>query len=281
MAADRRQLAFLISRVLLAPIFISAGIGHLLQPAKIAARLDVAALGHLATVFAPSVPLVVLSGVALLAGGLALLVGFQTRLAAAGLALVLIPITINVQIGNPSGWGPFFKNVALFGGLIQFALLGAGSWSVDALVSRRRAGGRPVAAAGVTALLLASLTVPALAAPEATSTEKNEPRRVAFLVQAPRPLKNVLATAEALRKEGAEVTVMACGQSVGSLVRGGGNEAASNRASDSGVRVAVCGLSLTELSLDAARLTRGIEVVPNGLLEMLRLQEQGYRTVDL
>lgn len=280
MAADRRQLAFLVSRVLLAPIFISAGLGHVLQPAKIAARLDAAALGHLATVFAPSVLLVVISGVALLAGGLALLVGYQTRLAAAGLALVLIPITITVQIGNPSGWGPFFKNVALFGALAQFALIGARSWSVDALLSRRPTMGR-MAAIGASALLVASLAIPALASDVSKSDDSKKPRRVAFLLQAPRPLKNVLATAQELRADGAEVTVMACGQSVRSLVTGGDNEAIAHQAREDGIRIAACGLTLNELSIEAETLTRGVEVVPNGLLEMLRLQELGYRTVDL
>lgn len=281
-----RPLALLVARVLLAPIFLYASIGHLLQPEKIAARLDAAELGWLATSLAPSIPLVILSGLVMLIAGATLLVGFQTRLSAALLAVVLIPITVSVQVGNPAGWGPFFKNVAIFGGLIQFAWLGADSWSVDALLSRRRSSngrsaGRSSIVAGVSTLLVAALAFPALAVPDSKETTEPVPRRVAFLVLAPRPLKNVLATAQGIRKEGAEVTVMVCGQAVASLISGGANETASNAASDDGVRVVACGLTLTELSVAEEKLTRGVEVVPNGLLEMLRLQEQGYRTVDL
>ena len=85
-------------RVLLSLIFLVSGATHLLKPEAVAARLDLAPFAHLAAVLAPSTTLVWLAGVALLAGGLALLVGFQTRLAALGLIAVLVPITLTVQL---------------------------------------------------------------------------------------------------------------------------------------------------------------------------------------
>ena len=69
--------------------------------------------------------LIVGGGIALLAGGLALLVGFHTRRAAIGLMMLLIPITITVQIGRFSTIGPLFKNIAIFGGLLYFAVHGS------------------------------------------------------------------------------------------------------------------------------------------------------------
>ena len=124
-------------RVLLSLIFLVSGATHLLKPEAVAARLDLAPFAHLAAVLAPSTTLVWLAGVALLAGGLALLVGFQTRLAALGLIAVLVPITLTVQL-TPEAVGPLFKNVAILGGLVFFAAHGAEGYSVDRLLRRRR-----------------------------------------------------------------------------------------------------------------------------------------------
>jgi len=122
-------------RALLSLIFLVAGTGHLLNTGHIVQRLNDAQLGYLATSIAPAEPLVLLAGVALLAGGLGLLLGVQTRLAAGLLILVVIPITITVQIGRPT-LGPLFKNVAILGGLLYFAAHGAGPLSLDRQVLR-------------------------------------------------------------------------------------------------------------------------------------------------
>lgn len=125
-------------RVLLSLIFLVAGANHLLQPEAVASRLDAAPFAHVVTAVAPSSALVLVAGVALLAGGLALLVGFQTRLAALGLIAVLIPITLTVQLA-PEAMGPLFKNVAILGGLVFFAAHGSEGYCVDARLRRRRA----------------------------------------------------------------------------------------------------------------------------------------------
>jgi putative oxidoreductase len=83
--------------------------------------------------------------------GLLLLLGWQTRWVALGLALFVIVITpifhgywavpsaqVMAQSQN------FFKNTAIVGGLLVFAAFGAGGWSWDAM---RRRGDDLVAAA--------------------------------------------------------------------------------------------------------------------------------------
>lgn len=115
-------LSVLVFRVLLSGIFISAGITHLIQPDQIASRIPPAALNVFVSFSADPHLLGVLSGYALLIGGLAFLMGVFTRWSALVLFLVLIPITISVQLGNGLFHGPLWKNVALFGGLIFFII---------------------------------------------------------------------------------------------------------------------------------------------------------------
>ena len=65
---------------------------------------------------------VILSGVVMLIAGIALLIGFKTRIAAIVLIAILIPITLTVQVGQVETLGPLFKNVALLGALLFFSI---------------------------------------------------------------------------------------------------------------------------------------------------------------
>ncbi|WP_230470552.1 DoxX family protein [Lujinxingia vulgaris] len=123
-------------RMMLSGIFIVAGLNHLIDPSRTAARLESSPMGFLATAIAPAQPLVVLSGVALLIGGLALLLGLYTRAAALGLLTLLIPITVTVQVGSMASMGPLFKNIGLAGGLLFFIAHGADVFALDTLKKR-------------------------------------------------------------------------------------------------------------------------------------------------
>lgn len=115
-------LSVLLFRVCLSGTFITAGISHLLQPDQVAARIQSAAFHSFASFFGDPHLLGIVSGYALLVGGIAFLLGIVTRWSALLLFLVLIPITITIQMGNGLFHGPLWKNMALFGGLLFFII---------------------------------------------------------------------------------------------------------------------------------------------------------------
>jgi putative oxidoreductase len=129
-----------VFRLLFSMIFVVAGMGHFFQRDTMLARLEAAPLGHLALLFGPPEKLMIASGFVLVVAGLALAAGFWTRAAAIALFLTLIPITVTTHLGDPDHVGPLFKNVALLGGLLHFAVRGPGAGALDERIVRRRSG---------------------------------------------------------------------------------------------------------------------------------------------
>lgn len=114
----------ILSRILIAFIFIISGYGKITGYESTIAYME--SMGVSGTLL----PLVI---IAELGGGIALIVGFQTRLAALGLAVFCITSAfifhteddMNQQIH-------FMKNLAISGGLLSIFLNGSGKLSVDA-----------------------------------------------------------------------------------------------------------------------------------------------------
>lgn len=115
-----------LGRVMLAAIFLWSGYGKISDQAS--------ALGYIQSVNlpAPEVALWVAIAVELL-GGLALAVGFKTRLVAAGLALFCLAsaLVFHTAFNDQNQLINFFKNIAMAGGLLQLVAFGAGSFSLD------------------------------------------------------------------------------------------------------------------------------------------------------
>lgn len=103
----------------------------MLSPEKVVKKLAHAKMNFLLPASFDPLVLVMLAGVGLLIGGISLQLGFKTKIAAGLLLLIIIPITLTVQIGNPEGPGPLFKNIGLMGGLIFFLFNGALYYDLD------------------------------------------------------------------------------------------------------------------------------------------------------
>jgi putative oxidoreductase len=116
-------------RVLMSAIFVMAGISKLGAYAS--------TQGYMESMGVPGalLPLVILLE---LGGGLAVLLGWQTRISAVLLAgfCIVSALIFHANFGDQMQSILFMKNLAMAGGLLFLVAGGAGAWSLDA---RRRA----------------------------------------------------------------------------------------------------------------------------------------------
>ncbi|MBD5800936.1 Inner membrane protein YqjF [Azoarcus sp. Aa7] len=116
----------LVARILLAFMFIIAGWGKL-GAGYAGTQQYMASMG----VSGALLPLVIFAE---LGGGLGVLFGALTRLAAAGLAAfcILTALIFHTDFANQMQSIMFMKNLAIAGGMLMLAAHGAGAWSLDA-----------------------------------------------------------------------------------------------------------------------------------------------------
>ncbi len=123
--------ATLLGRILLGHIFLLAGINKIGGYAATQGWME-----------AMGVPGMMLPAVIALeiGGGLALILGFQARLAALALAgfSIASAVIFHADFADQMQSIMFMKNFAMAGGLLYVAALGAGAWSLDAKIARQR-----------------------------------------------------------------------------------------------------------------------------------------------
>jgi putative oxidoreductase len=122
-----KDVSLLAARVLLGALFIVAGLGKL---ADVQGFIGYMTSGGVPAILAwPVILLEVL-------GGLAILVGFQTRIAALALAAftILAAVLFHFVPADQMQMTMFLKNFAIAGGFLALANIGAGRYSVDARV---------------------------------------------------------------------------------------------------------------------------------------------------
>jgi len=121
----------LIGRILIVALFLPAGLSKLTGFEGTLAYF--ASLGIPAPTFALAATIVIE-----IIGGIALLVGYKTRL----VAIILAIFTLAAAVTGHAFWAApadaafiaqllFFKNIAVMGGLLVLASAGAGSFSID------------------------------------------------------------------------------------------------------------------------------------------------------
>ena len=130
-----------LGRLLIALIFLMSGIGKIAAPEMMQ--------GYIASAGLP-LPLVgYLIAIAVeVGGGILLVVGFQTRLAAIVLAAftIVTAVIFHHDFADQNQMIHFLKNVATTGGLLQVVAFGAGAFSID---SRRDSSRSPASAQSV------------------------------------------------------------------------------------------------------------------------------------
>ncbi len=132
MNQSNQNLAALVGRILVAAIFVLSGINKMGDFAGTSAMMSSVGLPMPEALLAVTILIEVV-------GGLMLVIGWQTRFAAAALFLFMIPVT--VVFHNP--WAAtdgaaaqqqlihFLKNLAIAGGLLNLLAFGAGAYSVE------------------------------------------------------------------------------------------------------------------------------------------------------
>jgi putative oxidoreductase len=136
--------SLLISRILVAPIMVVYGldklsdIGNFINNPATVRLMSMIAQGATAPIW-----FAYINAIFQFAIGMMVLIGYQTRISALLVVLWLIPVT---YLGHPfwAGINPvfnepqFYKNLAIIAAYLMIATYGAGRFSVDNFISRRR-----------------------------------------------------------------------------------------------------------------------------------------------
>jgi putative oxidoreductase len=129
-----RGVGALVGRLLLALIFVGSGAAKFGHPGAFAAMMGGAGIpGSLV------MPLLFISAVIELLGGVLLILGYQARWVALVMFLWLIPVTIMMHAipGGMINQIMVMKNLAIMGGLLMIAVQGPGGMSLDGMRAAR------------------------------------------------------------------------------------------------------------------------------------------------
>ena len=128
-----RSFAPLVGRLLIGVFLLFAGYAKIGDPGSMKTLIGDAGVP------VPDISYVV-AVIVEIGGGLALVLGFRTRLVAAIVAIFAIvsALLVHSDFSDPVQLGNFLKNLALAGGLLQIFAFGSGRCSIDNLSVGRK-----------------------------------------------------------------------------------------------------------------------------------------------
>lgn len=119
---------------------------------------------------------------------------------------------------------------------------------------------------------------------QANNSHQKE-KKYALLVSTESEIKVAVATAKQLfsnpKYNAKKFEVVICGKAVESIKNNSEIQPAIQEGMTMGVDFKACGISLGNSKIAPDELIKGIEIVPNGLLRIFDLQEDGYKTIEL
>lgn len=137
----------------------------------------------------------------------------------------------------------------------------------------------------ITAIMLMALTLITVQTTQATSAERiHDNGKYALLVRTMQHINASLKTAGQMRESGMiydAFEIVICGKVIKELVGSGQMGELLAKAKSLGVQLSVCGMSMEKLKIPEDALADGFEVVPNGLIRIFALQQDGYQTIEL
>lgn len=141
----------------------------------------------------------------------------------------------------------------------------------------------------ITALLLVFSLLPdkstAMVKEVQVNNSHQKEKKYALLVSTESEIKVAITTAKQLfsnpKYNAKKFEVVICGKAVESLKNNSEIQPAIQEGMVMGVDFKACGISLGISKIAPDEIIKGIEVVPNGLLRIFDLQEDGYNTIEL
>jgi putative oxidoreductase len=117
----------LLGRILISAIFLLSGVSKIAAPAMMIGYIESAGLPF--ATLGLAVAILVEIG-----GGIALILGYQTRLVAGILFVFTLAaaLAFHSNLSDQNQFIHFFKNISMAGGLLQVVAFGAGRFSLDA-----------------------------------------------------------------------------------------------------------------------------------------------------
>ena len=125
----------LAGRTLISAIFLISGVGKLAAPAM--------TIGYIQSVGFPFATVGFALAVLIeLGGGIALIAGYRTRIAAGIITVFCLAtaVAFHANFADHNQLSHFLKNIAMAGGLLQIVVFGAGPFSLDARRNDHAAG---------------------------------------------------------------------------------------------------------------------------------------------